>query len=80
MALQLFLPPGAATNSCWKHGARPGFPAADRYEFQWDGSTGARGTNPITPRFTNGQRGDDDVTAHGALLMGLAGLWGVRRP
>lgn len=109
VALQLFLPPGAATTSYWKHGARPGFTAA-WYEFQWDGSTGSQGGSPVTLRFTDGQRGDDDVTADGlirddggpttqaaqdatqiptqsgttlallAVLMGLGGLWVMKRP
>lgn len=67
VTLRLFLPAGAATGSYWKRGVRPGFPAADWYEFQWDGSTGAQGGNPITLHFKDGQRGDDDVTADGRI-------------
>jgi hypothetical protein len=66
VALRLYLPAGAVTSSYWKHGARPDLPAA-WYEFQWDGSTGSQGGNPITLRFTDGQRGDDDVTADGRI-------------
>ncbi|HPF37195.1 MAG TPA: MopE-related protein [Phycisphaerae bacterium] len=63
------LPAGATIDTYWRYGPEPGDPAPHWYEFLFDGATGATLNGAeITLRLTDGQRGDDDLSANGRIV------------
>lgn len=65
----VFVHTGPPPTSYWKFGPEPGDPTPHWYEFMFDGQTGAQiNGNTITLRFVDGQRGDADLTANGAIV------------
>ncbi|MCG8403966.1 MAG: HYR domain-containing protein [Phycisphaerales bacterium] len=62
------LPAGTTIDTYWKFGPEPTNPTPHWYEFLFDGTTGAEiDGNVITLNLTDGQRGDDDLTANGTI-------------
>ena len=65
----LILPDGASPATYWKYGPTPDDATEHWYEFMYDGSTGTViGGNIITLHFVDGERGDDDLQANGAIV------------
>ena len=64
----IYLPAGASPTTYYKYGATPANHSPHWYEFLFDGQTGAEiSGNVITLHFVDGQRGDDDLLANGAI-------------
>ena len=62
----LYLPAGTTVDTYYKYGPTPADPTPHWYEFLFDGMTGAEiNGNVIVLHFTDGQRGDDDLSATG---------------
>ncbi len=68
--LILILPEAAYVKTYWKYGPTPGTPNAHWYEFMFDDISGASitGYNVVSMVFTDGRRGDDDLTADGVII------------
>ncbi len=65
----LTLPPDAAPTSYYKYGPTLDQPFAHWYEFMYDGQTGAQiSGNVVTLHFTDGRRGDNDLSANGVIV------------
>ncbi|MBD3276486.1 MAG: hypothetical protein GF372_14315 [Candidatus Marinimicrobia bacterium] len=66
--MKIYLPENMSAESFYNYGPTPDNPEPHWYEFLYDGTTGAeiRG-NVITLHFTDGARGDADLTADGIL-------------
>lgn len=69
LQLHFYYPDGVSFNSYYKFGPTPESPAPDWYEFMFDGRTGAEidGSHVIL-HFVDGERGDDDLLANGAIV------------
>ena len=64
----IFLADGVMVNTYWKFGPTPDNPIPHWYEFLFDGVTGAEIlSDRIILHFVDGERGDDDLTANGAI-------------
>jgi len=65
----LYLPAGTAPNTYYKFGPTPGEPSPHWYEFLFDGATGADlAGDRVLLHLQDGERGDDDLTANGAIM------------
>ncbi len=65
----LYLPQGESPTTYYKFGPTPAKPVPHWYEFIYDGQTGAEiNDNVILLHFIDGQRGDGDLTADGAII------------
>lgn len=65
----LTLPESTTSNTYYKFGPEADNLAPHWYEFSFDGTTGAQvAGNTITLHFVDGQRGDADLTADGAIV------------
>ena len=66
--LTLFLPSGVEVDTYYKFGPTPDDPSDHWYEFLFDGTTGAEILDDrVILHFVDGQRGDDDLSANGAI-------------
>ena len=69
VSVDILLPPGTVLSSYYKYGGEPGMPADHWYEFLDDGTTGAvLGTELVTLKLVDGDRGDDDLSANGIIV------------
>ena len=69
-SVDLILHSGVEIDTFYGYGGTPGDTSNHWYEFLFDGSTGAQlGGNRITLRFRDGQRGDDDLSADGRIVV-----------
>jgi len=83
----LFLPAGTTANAYYKYGPTPDNPNEHWYAFMYNGQTGAQiSGNVVTLHLVDGLRGDDDLSANGAIvdsggpaLVGQAGCSPVYR-
>jgi len=67
--LTLFLPSGVEVDTYYKFGPTPDDPSDHWYEFLFDGTTGAEIlADRVILHFVDGQRGDDDLSANGAVM------------
>ncbi len=65
----LFLPVAATANAYYKYGPTPDNPNAHWYAFMYNGQTGAQiSGNVVALHFVDGLRGDDDLSANGAIV------------
>ncbi len=75
--VELFFPEGTIILGYWKYGPTPGNPEPSWYLFDFDGTTGAViDLNKVTLNFTDGERGDDDLTANGLIVDEGAPVFG----
>ena len=69
ITLTLFLPSGVEVDTYYKFGPTPDDPSDHWYEFLFDGTTGAEIlADRVILHFVDGQRGDDDLSANGAVM------------
>jgi hypothetical protein len=68
-AVTLYLPAGVAPTTYYKFGPTPDDPSFHWYEFLFDAATGAEfAGDRVILHLQDGQRGDDDLTANGAIM------------
>jgi hypothetical protein len=68
-AVTLYLPAGVAPTTYYKFGSTPNDPSPHWYEFLFDAATGAEfAGDRVILHLQDGQRGDDDLTANGAIM------------
>jgi hypothetical protein len=68
-AVTLYLPAGVAPTTYYKFGPTPQDPSPHWYEFRFDAVTGAElAGDRVILHLQDGQRGDDDLTANGAIM------------
>ena len=68
-AVSIYLPDDAAPDTYYKYGRTLSNPTPHWYEFLYDGSTGAEiNGNIITLHLIDGNSGDDDLAANGAIV------------
>jgi len=68
IVVTLILHTGETVDTYYKYGLTPVDPTPHWYEFMYDGQTGAQISGPvINLHFTDGLRGDEDITVNGSI-------------
>jgi hypothetical protein len=70
----LTLPSGSSLDQFFNYGPTSGNTKPHRYEFDFDGETGAKiNDNVITLHYTDGKRGDSDMMVDGVITAAIGG-------